>query len=365
LLQLYCYNNQLTALPDLTSNTALQEIRCISNQLTVLPDLTNNTALWYLDFRFSKLDFSDARELRIADAISTLATYVYSPQNPFGIPDTFNLNMGDTLILSIANQDSALSYQWYRGIDTIVGAIDTLLIIPNVTLAESGVYTCRSYGTALDNPPMIFGPGINSFVSEGFLVNINMPPVANNDTASTTEDVTIVIDVQANDNDPNGDPLITFVDQNPTNGKAIVLNNESIQYDPDSLFIGTDTVTYWVCDNGTPALCDTAIVIVTVTPQVGIGEGAILNSLNIYPNPNTGVFTITFDIKIKQHINLKIFNIEGKVIYEEDLNEFTGLYSKEIDLSAAQAGMSSYAKGIYNLQLIYNEGRINKKIILE
>ncbi|MFH1319383.1 MAG: leucine-rich repeat domain-containing protein [Bacteroidota bacterium] len=169
---LECNYNQLSALPDLTNNTALQKLLCDNNQLTVLPDLTNNTDLQWLECSYNQLDFSDARELRIADTISTLTTYTYSPQNPFGMADTFNLTEGDTLILSIANQDSALSYQWFRGTDTIAGATSTILTILNVTAADSGIYTCKSYGTALENPPMNFPPGISSFVSEPFMVNI-------------------------------------------------------------------------------------------------------------------------------------------------------------------------------------------------
>jgi hypothetical protein len=74
-------------------------------------------------------------------------------------------------MLSIASQDSALSYQWFRGTDTIAGAMDTVLIISNVVLADSGIYRCRSYGTALLNPPMVYS--ISEFVSQGIKVNIS------------------------------------------------------------------------------------------------------------------------------------------------------------------------------------------------
>ncbi|MBW8050925.1 MAG: hypothetical protein FVQ77_11430, partial [Cytophagales bacterium] len=170
---LNCSNQNIADLTGVEYFVNITQLWCYNNQLTALPDFTNNTALYWLDCANNKLDFSDARALRIADTISTLTTYIYSPQDPFGVAVTFNLNAGETLILSIANQDSALSYQWFRGTDTIMGATDTLLIIPNVTLAENGVYTCRSYGTALDTNNMIWGPGISSFVSEEFLVNIS------------------------------------------------------------------------------------------------------------------------------------------------------------------------------------------------
>ena len=268
LLTLFCNANQLIALPDLTNNTALKSLSCEINQLTSLPDLTNNTTLVSLVCRYNKLDFSDARELRIADAISTLTTYIYSPQNPFGIPDTFNLNAGNTLILSIANQDSALSYQWFRGTDTIAGATDTLLIIPNVTLADSGVYTCRSYGTELLHPsPMTNGPGISSFVSEGFLVNIS----------------------------------------------TVGLNE---LFDTD-------------------------------------------NWLKLYPNPNTGNFTLEMEISRLAigNIQINITNTLGQSVYAETLNNIKGKYKKQIDLPNPT--------GIYNLQIQYDKNVINKKIVLQ
>ena len=129
---LNCSNQNIADLTGVEYFVNITQLWCYNNQLTALPDFTNNTALYWLDCANNKLDFSDARALRIADTISTLTTYIYSPQDPFGVAVTFNLNAGETLILSIANQDSALSYQWFRGTDTIMGATDTLLIIPGV-----------------------------------------------------------------------------------------------------------------------------------------------------------------------------------------------------------------------------------------
>ncbi|MCH8319271.1 MAG: T9SS type A sorting domain-containing protein, partial [Bacteroidetes bacterium] len=91
----------------------------------------------------------------------------------------------------------------------------------------------------------------------------------------------------------------------------------------------------------------------------GISQYPVFNiNLNIHPNPNTGQFTVTFKIIEKQHINLKVFNLKGQVMYEENLSDFAGRYQNKID-------MSGYAKGIYNLQLTTKETTINKKIILE
>ncbi|MCH8317338.1 MAG: T9SS type A sorting domain-containing protein [Bacteroidetes bacterium] len=99
-------------------------------------------------------------------------------------------------------------------------------------------------------------------------------------------------------------------------------------------------------------------IVVNILTGINLQSSISTVQLEVYPNPNTGEFTVTFKIIEKQHINLKVFNIKGQVIYEENLSDFKGKYQNKID-------MSGYAKGIYNLQLSTKEKTINKKIILE
>ncbi len=96
--------------------------------------------------------------------------------------------------------------------------------------------------------------------------SLNNPPVAEDDNASTPEDTPVVIDVLDNDSDPDS-PLNnpTIVDP-PTNGTVMVNPDGTVTYTPDPDFVGIDSFTYSICDNGMPPLCDTALVIVTVNP---------------------------------------------------------------------------------------------------
>jgi len=99
---------------------------------------------------------------------------------------------------------------------------------------------------------------------------------------------------------------------------------------------------------------------IVIDISTGINPQSLIHNpkLDVHPNPNTGEFTVTFKIIEKQHINLKVFNIKGQVIYEENLSDFKGRYQNKIDLSG-------YAKGIYSLQLSTKEKTSNKKIIIE
>ncbi len=46
-------------------------------------------------------------------------------------------------------------------------------------------------------------------------------------------------------------------------------NTGEYVYTPPAGFTGDDSFEYTICDNGNPALCDTAIVVITVTPDNG------------------------------------------------------------------------------------------------
>ena len=99
--------------------------------------------------------------------------------------------------------------------------------------------------------------------------NTNQPPVANNDSASTTLETLVTIDVAANDTDPNGnlDPTSANTTcgtcSEPVNGNLINHGDGSFSYTPDPGFTGSDSFVYEICD--TEPLCDTATVDITVT----------------------------------------------------------------------------------------------------
>jgi LPXTG-motif cell wall-anchored protein len=93
------------------------------------------------------------------------------------------------------------------------------------------------------------------------------PPVGVNDSANTSEDQPVAIDVLSNDSDPDNDPLtVTRIISGPSDGSVQIGAGGSITYTPDPNFNGQDSFTYEVCDNQTPPLCDSATVSVAVSP---------------------------------------------------------------------------------------------------
>jgi|GEM_PF-524042 len=88
-----------------------------------------------------------------------------------------------------------------------------------------------------------FGPDSAPFAND--------PPTANNDSASTNALVPIVIDVLANDSDPDGDNLTITSVTAPTGGTTrIISNGRSILFTPLPGFAGPMSFQYTVSDNG-------------------------------------------------------------------------------------------------------------------
>lgn len=101
-------------------------------------------------------------------------------------------------------------------------------------------------------------------------VTVDVLPIvdANPDSIATIENVGVLIDILANDNDiPT---LGTMTNTNPTDGIVVFDDNgtpndpsdDSVTYTPNAGFMGTDTFTYTICDD--VGNCSTAIVTVVV-----------------------------------------------------------------------------------------------------
>jgi hypothetical protein len=67
---------------------------------------------------------------------------------------------------------------------------------------------------------------------------------------------------------------------------------------------------------------------------------------------------VSFSSEKVQDLKIRILNIIGEIVYDEDLYQFTGKYIKSIDLG-------KYEKAMYFLEIQTNDGTINKKLILQ
>ena len=95
---------------------------------------------------------------------------------------------------------------------------------------------------------------------------VNVPPVANADTATTAANVAVVIDVVANDTDATGTIVASSVAVGtlPGHGSALANGNGTVTYTPTAGYVGSDSFTYTVRDTF-GATSNSATVTITVT----------------------------------------------------------------------------------------------------
>ena len=145
-----------------------------------------------------------------------------------------------------------------------------------LTLNSNGTYTfiANTPGVYTYNVPVCVpgqpAPCPTSLLTITVLApNSANPPVANTDIATTKMNVPVVINSLANDKagNPGGtlNPSSVTVVTAPLHGTTSVNPaTGAITYTPAAGFVGMDTLTYRVCDNGTPPLCATAKQIIRV-----------------------------------------------------------------------------------------------------
>ncbi|MBE9061110.1 S-layer family protein [cf. Phormidesmis sp. LEGE 11477] len=92
---------------------------------------------------------------------------------------------------------------------------------------------------------------------------VNDAPVATDDSGTTLENESVIVDVLSNDTDIDSDGLTATLSTGPDNGSVVVNADGSFEYTPDAGFSGSDSFTYLVSDG---ELSDTGTVNVTVQP---------------------------------------------------------------------------------------------------
>ena len=114
----------------------------------------------------------------------------------------------------------------------------------------------------------------------------NTPPVAMDDVTVTSEDESVIINVLANDNDPDGDDLTITELGTSSNGQVVNNGDGTVTYIPAADFNGSDSFTYTIDDgrdDTATATVDVSVLAVNDAP-VAQDDAAATNageSINI------------------------------------------------------------------------------------
>jgi hypothetical protein len=85
-----------------------------------------------------------------------------------------------------------------------------------------------------------------------------------------------------------------------------------------------------------------------------LGQNDELYNFSCFPNPATDYVNIFFEINRQTHLTIDISDISGTPYYFEELNKFSGIYTKTFE-------PGFFRKGIYIIKLITGSGEIVRK----
>jgi len=91
----------------------------------------------------------------------------------------------------------------------------------------------------------------------------------------------------------------------------------------------------------------------TSDEKISIANDLEVDDFNYYPNPNRGMFDLTFSVPGTGTTDIVIFDQKGKKVYSETLIDLSGSYNNQIDISAE-------ASGTYFMQITQNGKTFSK-----
>ena len=116
-------------------------------------------------------------------------------------------------------------------------------------------------------------------------ITVGRPPVANNDSYTTSENTALTINapgVLANDTDPQGNPLTAVLVAGPAHGSLTLNGDGSFSYTPAQRYYGTDSFTYQANDGS----FNSNVANVTITVKA-VNEPPVVTNQTYSTNENT------------------------------------------------------------------------------
>ncbi len=211
----------------------------------------------------------------------------------------------------------------------------------------------------------------------------NVSPIAKTDYLTINKnDQNVIIDVQANDYDPDGvgDTLETYILEGAFHGVAGVMNGDSIVYTPNTDYFGQDTIVYEVCD--TLGLCAADTVFIAISnallcdaDNITKNENGVADGNYVAANTVTSAGIITNTAKVRYTAGTSITLLPGFhaqagadfVAYIKECNSDNSLVETPVSqrTTAATPNLTSVDKVVDNNQLLVRPNPFSNVAIID
>jgi len=190
-----------------------------------------------------------------------------APASPVAVDDVYAVDTGVSPSLTIALADLLANDSDPNSDPIAVTGVGT----PDAgSLVDNGdgtvTYTAAGGFTGVDRVTYTVGDGTGTPDGTGtILIGVdNSAPTAVADVFDLNEDGSLVVDLVANDGDPDGDAITVTAVGTPQNGTLVDNGDGTWTYVPFADFFGTDSVTYTITDG---ILTSTATATFNVAPM--------------------------------------------------------------------------------------------------
>ncbi len=238
--------------------------------------------------------------------------------------DTAKICVGDVVSL-FANTQS--NFQWFLDGDTIPNAIG-----PIYDATVSGVYTVQAINNDLCYQ-----------LSDPFVLNFNPKPVVNVTNQNNGTSITYTANVT-----PAGVPYYYQWKNLITGGVIGTTNPLTVSsYGNYQLNVIYQSIPQ----------CSTSVNIGIFIPT-SVSDGFTLTDIHVFPNPSSGIFTVTMFSPNSQEVTFSVKDLLGREIYQKHLSGIYGEVQEEIHIEGL-------AKGVYLFTIDTPSGSRNEKIVIE
>ncbi|MEM6320604.1 MAG: gliding motility-associated C-terminal domain-containing protein [Bacteroidota bacterium] len=154
------------------------------------------------------------------------------------------------------------------------------------------------------------------YSSESITITINTPVTVANDDSFTILNTEAITNESVTNNDTPMDGSVTVLNGS-ANGTGTIDANGNLNYTPNATFVGTDQITYELCNTDCPELpCDQATVTITVEQDPANLECEVPDVIS--PNNDNLNDALVIPCSDFKNVSIQIFNRWGDKVYESN-----------------------------------------------
>ena len=223
--------------------------------------------------------------------------------------------------------------------ETLLDAKSNVAIVDELNLAQGKTYTISFSAQAGDKlKATICWTDMPGAVSQGEL---------NDPTPRLVNDLDLRLSKDGNTFYPWKLDYSATTGFSNSKGDNIVDNIEIVELNAPSSGIYTLTVSHKGTLKGnvggpfSPQTQDFSLIVTGNNVVLGTKDNILSNSLSVFPNPNQGEFTISFDSRLSnnENVNVSIYDISGRLVYKNSFMNNSSQFYETIRLNNATPGI--------------------------